>query len=157
VLKPRVGSWGRDVLRVDDASELERVLALVARRPWFRRHGALAQELVPPVGFDLRLLVAGGRVVGAAERVAAPGDWRTNVSLGGSLRAADPPDRACALAVAAAEAVGADLVGVDLLPLAGGGHTILELNGAVDFDARYTLRGRADLYLDVARALRLVG
>ena len=38
-----------------------------------------------------------------------------------------------ALAVAAARAVGAELVGVDLLPTPAGGWTVLELNGAVEF------------------------
>jgi glutathione synthase/RimK-type ligase-like ATP-grasp enzyme len=45
------------------------------------------------------------------------------------------------LALAAAAAVGADLVGVDLLPAPDGGHVILELNGAVDFSPDYSLGG----------------
>jgi RimK family alpha-L-glutamate ligase len=137
VVKPRFGSWGRDVERCDDEAALERVLDRVARSAWFGSQGALVQELVLPQGFDLRLVVAGDRVVGAISRLAAPGEWRTNVALGGTRTAADPPADAAALAVAAARAAGADLVGVDLLPTSDGGWTIVELNGAVDFNHEY--------------------
>jgi RimK family alpha-L-glutamate ligase len=153
VLKPRFGSWGRDVLRARDQDELEHALAEVRNRPWFRRHGALVQELLPAHGRDLRLLVAGGRIVGAGERIAAPGEWRTIVSLGGSLRPLDPPPEAQELARTAAAAADADLVGVDLLPLGGDRYAVLELDGAVDFDVGYALGG--DLYLEIARALGL--
>jgi RimK family alpha-L-glutamate ligase len=137
VLKPRFGSWGRDVERCDDPASLERVLERIGSSSWFGAQGALVQELVPPQGFDLRLVVAGDRVVGAISRFAAPGEWRTNVALGGTRVAADPPAEPVALAVAAARAAGADLVGVDLLPTAEGGWTIVELNGAVDFNDEY--------------------
>jgi RimK family alpha-L-glutamate ligase len=154
VLKPRFGSWGRDVVLCRDGVELERCIEAVRGRPWFRRHGALLQELVPPRGYDLRLIVAGGEVVGGSERVAAVGDWRTNVSLGGTLRTADVPPAARSLAVAAAAAVGADLVGVDLLPIEDDRYVVLELNGAVDFDERYSLGG-GDVFVEAARALSL--
>lgn len=154
VLKPRFGSWGRDVMLCRDHAELEQCLEAVRGRSWFRRHGVLVQELVPPRGYDLRLIVAGGEVVGGSERVAAAGDWRTNVSLGGTLRAADVPPDARSLAAAAAGAVGADLVGVDLLPIEGDRYVVLELNGAVDFDERYSLDGR-DVFAEAARALGL--
>jgi glutathione synthase/RimK-type ligase-like ATP-grasp enzyme len=62
--------------------------------------------------------------------------------LGGKREPANPSREACALAVAAAAAVGADLAGVDLLPVPGAGYVVLEVNGAVDFTHRYALGGR---------------
>ena len=141
VVKPRFGSWGRDVVRCEDVPTLRRSLAELSTRPWFRLHGALIQELVPPPGHDLRLVVAGGSVVGAVRRVAAVGEWRTNVALGAIREPVVPPPEACTLAVAAAAAIGGDLVGVDLLPTPDGGYVVLELNGAVEFNERYSLAG----------------
>ena len=154
VIKPRVGSWGIDVFRCDTEHALRRTLEEVRSRPWFKRHGALVQELIPPTGHDLRLIVAHGVVIGAVRRVAAPGEWRTNVSLGGRRRKARPSAAACALGVAAASAIGADLVGIDLLE-AGGGYSVIELNGAVDFDTTYSLPGR-DVLREAAVALGLL-
>jgi RimK family alpha-L-glutamate ligase len=138
VLKPRFGSWGRDVVLCRTAADLDAGLENASLRGWFREHGALAQELVPPLGWDLRVVVAGGRIVGAARRVAAPGEWRTNVSLGGRSEPIAPPALARTLALAAAAAVRGDLVGVDLLPTRNG-FVISELNGAVDFRPYYAL------------------
>lgn len=152
VMKPRFGSWGIDVERCRTQSELELALARAARKPWFRRHGALLQELIPSSGTDLRIVVARGEVVGAIERVAQDDEWRTNTSLGAVRRPVEPPHEACALAVAAARAVGGDLVGVDLLPLPEGGYCVIELNGAVDFAKEYGLGGH-DAYADTALAL----
>jgi glutathione synthase/RimK-type ligase-like ATP-grasp enzyme len=126
----------------------------VAGRTWFTRHGALVQELVSPPLRDLRVIVAGGHVVGAAAREAQEGEWRTNVSLGGRLVPAVPAREARRLALAAVEAVGGDLVGVDLLPLENGGFVVLELNGAAEFDHRYSQPG-TDVFVEAARALGL--
>jgi len=151
VLKPRFGSWGRDVERCSTAEELDAALVRLQQKRWFREHGALAQELVDPRGWDLRLVVAGGQVVGAACRIARGDEWRTNAALGAQVEPVDPPPIARALALAAARATHGDLVGVDLLPTPNGGFLVLELNGAVDFRPLYA--PNRDVYADVVSAL----
>jgi RimK family alpha-L-glutamate ligase len=150
VLKPRFGSWGRDVELCSTADELEAALVRLQARPWFREHGALAQELVAPRGWDLRVIVAGGRVVGAARRIAPSGEWRTNAALGAEVVPAEAPPLARSLALAAATAGRGDLFGIDLLPTQNG-FVVLELNGAVDFRPLYRTDG--DVFTDAVAAL----
>jgi RimK family alpha-L-glutamate ligase len=154
VLKPRFGSWGRDVMRCDSPAELGAALAEARLRVWFNATGGVLQELVPPAGYDLRLVVAAGRVTGAIMRFAAAGEWRTNVALGGRRVRVRPPDEACALAVTAAAALSGDLVGVDLLPTPDGGWTVIEVNGAVEFNTDYSLE---DEVFAATRAALLLG
>ena len=139
VLKPRFGSWGADVVRCDDDASMRLALRELRARPWFDATGAVAQRLVEPRGYDLRLIVAGGRIAGAVRRVAAHGEWRTNVALGARREPVAPPAAAQVVALAAARAVRGDLVGVDLLPDGRGAWTVLEVNGAVDFNGLYAL------------------
>jgi glutathione synthase/RimK-type ligase-like ATP-grasp enzyme len=47
--------------------------------------------------------------------------------------------------------VGADLVGVDLLPIEGDGWAVIELNGAVEFNDEYSLGG--DVFVLAMKAL----
>src|SRR5262245_7047713 len=139
VVKPRFGSWGRDVTLCESRAELTACLEELSTRPWFRRQGVLVQELIPPLGHDLRLVVAGGQVVGAVRRVAPEGEWRTNVALGAERESTEPPQAAREIAVAAAAAVEGDLVGVDLMPADDGGWVVIEVNGAVEFTDEYSL------------------
>ena len=151
VLKPRFGSWGQDVLLCNTSADLARILGLIRDRPWWRRHGAILQQLVSPVHYDIRVLVAGSHAIAGARRIAAPGEWRTNVTLGGMVVKAELPPGAEALAVRAMEAIGIDFAGVDLLPT-DEGWVVLELNGAVDFDKRYALHD-VDPYAAILRGL----
>ena len=150
VVKPRHGSWGEDEVRCGTRAELRACLDEVGARPWFRSHGAFVQELLEAGGRDLRALVAGGRVVGSASRVAAPGEWRTNVAKGARLEPAGIDGEQRRLAVAAVAAVRGDLMAVDLVHTPAG-DVVLEVNGTPDFDACYG----DSVYADIAAALGL--
>jgi RimK family alpha-L-glutamate ligase len=125
VIKPIFGSMGHGIVRVTDPDVAFRVLqSLDQIRAVF-----YIQRAIDSGGRDVRVFVVGGRVIGAIERRASGGDWRTNVSRGGSAGAFDLPSAWAALALRAAAAIGADYAGVDLLPSKDGGVFVLEVNG----------------------------
>ncbi len=154
VVKPRFGSWGRDVFLCRDAEQLAVVLYELSDRAWFGKHGALVQELIGPARDDLRVVVAGGAVVGAVSRIAPAGDWRTNVAAGGRRVRAVPDPDATSLALRAVAALDLDFAGVDLMRDASGAWVVLEVNGAVDFTEEYALDG-AGIFDEVVRRITL--
>jgi ribosomal protein S6--L-glutamate ligase len=122
VVKPLFGSEGRGMVRVSDPD-----LAWRTFRTLERTQAVLyLQTFVPHPGWDLRVLLLGGRVLGAMRRHARD-DWRTNVAQGGRAEAVTPTADEERLALQAANAVGADFAGVDLLP-ADSGYVVLEVN-----------------------------
>ena len=145
VVKPLFGAEGRGLLRVSD-----RELAGRAFRTLERLGSVLyLQRYIPHPGHDLRAFVLGGRVIGAIRRHASEGEWRTNISLGGRPEPIRLDPRAERLALRAAEAVGARMAGVDLLPDASsGGLFILEVNAVPGWRALAGSTG-----VDVASAI----
>lgn len=125
VIKPLFGSMGHGMVRVSDVDTAFRVLrALEAVRAVY-----YIQRTIDHRGRDVRAFVVGDRVIGAIERTAPDGEWRTNVSRGGGARAIDLAPEWEQMALRAARAVGADYAGVDLLPARDGTVYALEVNG----------------------------
>jgi RimK family alpha-L-glutamate ligase len=125
IVKPIFGSLGHGMVRVTSPDVALRVVEPL------EQIGSVfyVQRTIDHGGRDVRVFVVGGRVLGAIERTAPAGEWRTNVSRGGAVRALDLPAEWAALALRAAELVGADYAGVDLLPSRGGRVYLLEVNG----------------------------
>jgi [lysine-biosynthesis-protein LysW]--L-2-aminoadipate ligase len=140
VIKPLVGSWGRLVTKVTDEAMAAAVLEHIAALPAPQSHVVYVQELVPKADRDIRVVVVDGRALGATWRTGH--DWRTNVARGAvSERCPLSPDLA-KLAVAAADAVGADIAGVDVICDADGRMTVLEVNDRVEFRGFEEAHGR---------------
>jgi RimK family alpha-L-glutamate ligase len=122
--------------RVDDRDVAYRVFhALEIERAVY-----YLQETLPP-DRDVRAFVVGGRVLAAIERVGE--GWRANLARGAEARPIELSAEQERLCLAAAEALGADYAGVDLL----GGH-VLELNGIPGWHGLQTATG-----VEVAPAL----
>jgi RimK family alpha-L-glutamate ligase len=144
VIKPLFGAMGHGMVRVSDPDTAWRVLRALelARAVYY------VQRAIEHGGRDLRAFVVGGRVLGAIERTAPAGEWRTNVSRGGAARAIALPDEWARMAVEAARVVGADYAGVDLLPGPDGSVYVLEVNGIPGWEGLQRATG-----LDVADAI----
>ena len=125
VIKPIFGSLGHGLVRVSDPEAGWRVVRALAQI----RSVFYLQRAIDHDGWDLRVFVVGGRVIGAIRRQAPDGEWRTNVALGGVARATELPPEMARMAVCAAAAVGADYAGVDLLQGRDGTVYALEVNG----------------------------
>ncbi|MFM8734744.1 MAG: RimK family alpha-L-glutamate ligase [Pirellulales bacterium] len=121
VAKPLFGSRGAGLARVTSGEE---AAALV------RPGGGVVylQEFLPHAGWDVRLLVIDDRVF-AMKRIAAPGEWRTNISRGARPEAFAPPPAWIDLAIRATRAMGALVAGVDVLQARNGSVSVLEVNG----------------------------
>jgi RimK family alpha-L-glutamate ligase len=144
VIKPIFGSLGHGMVRVSDPDVALRVIrSLDQTRPVF-----YVQRAIDHGGRDIRVFVVGGRVLGAIERRAPDGDWRTNVARGGSAHPFDLPSSWAELAVRAAAAIGADYAGVDLLPSRDGDVYVLEVNGIPGWEGLQKATG-----VDVAGAI----
>ena len=143
VVKPLFGAEGRGMVRVTDVEIAWRTFRAIEQTG-----GVIyLQEFIKHPGWDVRAFVLGGRVLASMRRASAD-DWRTNASRGATVTAMTLDAVATRLALAAADAVSAVVAGVDLLPLPGGGWTVLEVNGVPGWQSLATACD-----LDVARAI----
>lgn len=149
VVKPLFGSEGRGLVRVTEFEVARTVFQAL------ERVGAVLylQQFVPNPGHDLRAFVLGNRVLGAIRRHAPPGEWRTNISVGGRAEALQLDAETESLALRAAGAVGARMAGVDLLPDGDGKLVVLEVNAVPGWRALSAATG-VDVASEILADLR---
>ncbi len=123
VLKPLFGAQGWGLRLIRDPAELP--------QPAEARFVYYLQRFVAPrpgsQGFeDMRALVSRGRIVSAMRRRST--SWITNVRQGARPYAATPTPEERQVALAAAQTLGADCAGVDLIWDESGAPLVLEVN-----------------------------
>ncbi len=122
VIKLLSGSHGKGVMKISSNDEAVSVIDAL----WALGEIIYFQEYIEANGKDIRVLVIGDEVVTAMERTARNGDFRSNLSRGGTGTAVELDDRLRKLALRSARAVGAKVAGVDIV--VDGKPMVLEVN-----------------------------
>jgi len=115
---PRGSAMGRGVYLIRDEDSLADYLST--------GDAAYIQEYLA-VGRDMRIVVIGKKIVHAYWRIAAPGEFRTNLAVGGTVCLDEIPPEALELALHTAHRCQWDDVGIDICQCQGD-YYVLEAN-----------------------------
>jgi len=130
VLKPPVGSWGRLLAKINDREAAEAVLEHKEILGSYHHSIFYIQEYVPKPGGDIRAFVVGDQVIGASYR-SSP-HWITNVARGATTAPCPVTPQMEEIALHAAQAVGGEILGVDLVET-DQGLKVIEINTGAEF------------------------
>lgn len=131
VIKPLSGSWGRLVTKLENRTEAGTVVEYVGALAGPQAHLGYIQSFVASNNRNIRVIVIDGEAIGASYQLSD--GWRTNIAWGGECVRCELSDELVKLAISAAEAVGAELAGVDIVEDPDGQHWVLEVNAGVEF------------------------
>lgn len=128
VVKTSFGSLGKGVHLVRGMEELREI----AQKFLYTPH-VYQKFLKSSAGRDIRIIVVGGKAIGAIERIAQAGEFRSNVELGGKACKISPSPEYISAAEKAAETLNLDYCGVDLLQTEEG-PVVCEVNSNAFFE-----------------------
>ena len=131
VMKVITGSHGAGVYLCRTPKEFEDLSELISSLD--SKTSMIIQEYISDSeGRDLRVIVIGGRVVGAMQRTATDGSFKANISRGGEGAPHEVDDEMEMLAIQVAKVLDLDIAGVDLL-FHPDGYKICEANSSPGF------------------------
>ena len=144
VLKECFGSFGQQVYLLNDPESLRQKVQELAGAP------LLFQELIKEsYGHDTRINVVGGRVVASMLRRSTDGDFRSNLTLGGTMENYTPTPEEADLAIRAVKLLGLDFAGVDIL-FGKDGPILCEVNSNAHFKTTLECTG-VNMALEIMR------
>jgi len=114
VVKVVTGSYGEGVHLCERKKDYKKLVEFVENLG--NKKTMIVQEYLGDApGVDLRVLVIGGKVVGAMKRTAPEGDFRANITNGGTGENYEITDEVDYIARETARALDLDIAGIDLL------------------------------------------
>lgn len=135
VVKECYGSFGEQVHLFRNEDEVREFLSRNGNVP------ILFQQFIESSsGRDIRINVVGDEAVAAMYRHSADGDFRANVTRGGSMRSHEPSDEEKELAIHSVKALGLDFAGVDIL-FGEDGPVVCEVNSNAHMKNIYDCTG----------------
>jgi ribosomal protein S6--L-glutamate ligase len=128
VMKLLSGTQGIGVMRVRDAKEAGPIIDTLSELDQM----ICLQKFLPNPGEDIRVFVIDGEIIGAMKRKAAPHEWRSNIHIGGQGIPHKPSKAETETSIKAAEAVGVEIAGVDLISVDEDPY-VIEVNASPGF------------------------
>jgi len=114
VVKVVTGSYGEGVYLCEKQRDYKKLMEFIDNLG--NKKTMIVQEyLGERVGEDLRVLVIGGKVIGAMKRTAPEGDFRANITGGGTGESYPVTEEIDFLARETARTLNLDIAGIDLL------------------------------------------
>ena len=131
VIKVVTGSHGAGVYLCETPKQFEDLSELISSLDF--KNSMIVQEYIKESeGRDLRVIVIGGRVIGAMQRTSTDGSFKANISRGGQGKPYDVDEQMELLAIQTAKVLDLDIAGVDLL-FHSDGYRICEANSSPGF------------------------
>lgn len=131
ILKPAIGSWGRLLSKVNDRDAAEAILEHKEVLGSYHHSIFYIQEYVRKPKRDIRAFVVGNETIAAIYRESE--HWITNTARGGLASNCPVTPEMNRLCVAASNAVGGGITGVDLLEDPERGLLVNEVNYTIEF------------------------
>ncbi len=129
IVKHEKGYQGKSVRKFEDREELTRFVERIKEK----NLGLFMWQKCLPTRWDLRVIVMGGRAIGAMKRMATGGEFRSNYSLGGKVQQWELTEGEKAIAERVAQVCGLDYCGVDIMKNEQGDNFVLEVNRQCQF------------------------
>ncbi|MDA4129351.1 MAG: lysine biosynthesis protein LysX [Thaumarchaeota archaeon] len=133
VMKPIVGSWGRQVVPIRDRETAE---AFVEMREQFNDSMQTIfyiQEMIKRPPRDIRCVVVGEEIVASVYRYSSPENWKTNVALGGHSEPCKVTPELEETVLKTVGVIGRGVLGIDLMEKSSSEFVVHEVNGTVEF------------------------
>ncbi len=138
VVKSLSGTHGKGVYLAKDKKNFSQLMDMMEQ--FNDRFNILLQEYVSDShGKDLRIMVVGGKVIGAMKRESQDGDFRANITRGAGAKPVEMDEQMEFLSLESTKLLGLDIGGVDLL-YDNSGYKICEVNSSPGFSGmeKYT-------------------
>lgn len=133
IVKKWYGSEGKQVYLINNRSELDNLIEKENGNELLVQH--YYEECC---GKDIRINIVNGKIVAAMKRMSVNGDFRSNLSNGGTAVTYTPNPEESELAINAAKALKCDFCGVDILNT-NNGPVICEVNSNAHLNNIYSV------------------
>jgi len=155
VMKPIVGSWGRQVVPIRDRETADALIEMREQSGDSMQSIYYIQEMIKRPPRDIRCIAVGNEIVACVYRYAPSESWKTNVALGGHTEPCKLTPQLEELLLKTVSIIGEGVLGIDVMEKGEPDtqeYVVHEINGTVEFKGaqsatEFSIAGRIAEYL----------